>query len=167
MRSLRKADDPGCERFHACLDSEITRKALTLVELVEVLPPALRAHAISCKACHAAAHELVTSRILLQTIAVPADEPKSWFAARVMALIAERELEFRSGTTWVALPKLAFRLACASTVLLLAAGTWLYEIRSAPASQKSMDMMSEHLFDSPTSPANRDDVLVSLAERDR
>jgi len=167
MRGLRKAYDSECERFHACLDSEITRKALTLVELVAVLPSALRAHAKSCKACHAAAHELVTSRILLQTMAAPEDEPKPWFAARVMALIAEREREFRPGTTWVAVPKLAFRLACASTVILLAGGTWLYEIRSVPASQKSADTMSESLFDSPTSPANRDDVLLSLAEVDK
>ena len=69
--------------------------------------------------------------------------------------------------TWTLLPKLAARLTWASAVALLLASGWLYQKPATnTAATKSMvtDITGEPVVYNAT-PANNDEVLVSLAER--
>jgi hypothetical protein len=85
-----------------------------------------------------------------------------------MAAIAVRERELsKAASTWLAVPKLASRLAMATGALLLVASTWLYERPlPAPNPQASTLAAQESLFESPP-PANQDDVLVPEQENNR
>jgi hypothetical protein len=83
-----------------------------------------------------------------------------------MAAIAARKADLaRAADTWTFLPKLAARLTWASAVALLLASTWLYQ-KPATTSAKPVDtdITGEPVVDTAT-PANNDDVLVSLAEK--
>jgi hypothetical protein len=83
-----------------------------------------------------------------------------------MAAIAARKADLARATdAWTFLPKLAARLTWASAVALLLASTWLYQKPAAtPAKPVVTDITGEPVVDTAT-PANNDEVLVSLAEK--
>ena len=85
-----------------------------------------------------------------------------------VAAIAARKAELtRAAHTWTFLPKLAARLTWASAVALLLASTWLYQKPvSTSAKPVLTDITGEPVVDTVT-PSNKDEVLVSLAERTR
>ena len=85
-----------------------------------------------------------------------------------MAAIAARRAELsRSADTWTFLPKLAARLTWASAIVLLLASGWLYQKPGVTSAKPVItDITGEPVVDTVT-PANNDDVLVSLAERPR
>ena len=136
-------------------------------ELLEALPPARRTHFAECGSCRDAAQELLATRKLLRCIPPGAEEPRPWFAKRVMAAIAARERKLAEVTkTWLAVPRFASRLALASLALLLLTSTWLYERPFAAPVKPSMSVASqESLFEAPLPTANQDDVLIGRAER--
>jgi hypothetical protein len=158
MWSLVKRSREDCSRFRESLESST---------LVAVLPSTLREHAAACADCAATAEEVLASRELLK--ALPASQEsmaRPWFAPRVMAAIAARELELgHSLEAWTAVPKLAARLTWACALALLLASTWLYETpRSTPKSGR--EATAESLFDlAPASSAAQDDILVSRLEK--
>jgi len=78
-----------------------------------------------------------------------------------MAAIAVRESSLRrSQEAWTVVPKLAARLTWISALALLLAGTWLYQ--SPSSTQKSGNESGmETLFDTPSTSAPQDDVLIS------
>jgi hypothetical protein len=157
MWSLLKRSREDCKRFRESLESSTP---------VAVLPSTLREHAAACADCAATAEEVLASRELLKALPAQASMARPWFAPRVMAAIAAREVELRhSLETWTAVPKLAARLTWACALALLLASTWLYETpRSTPKSGR--DATAESLFDLPAaSSATQDDILVSRLEK--
>ena len=157
MWSLLKRSREDCKRFRESLESSTP---------VAVLPSTLREHAAACADCAATAEEVLASRELLKALPAQASMARPWFAPRVMAAIAAREVELRhSLETWTAVPKLAARLTWACALALLLASTWLYETpRSTPKSGR--DATAESLFDlPPASSATQDDILVSRLEK--
>jgi hypothetical protein len=144
--------------------------AKNVLELLAAVPVGQREHAAVCADCRAAAENIIETRALLAAVPSHAEMGGPWFATRVMAAISARGGEFaRTADAWTFLPKLAARLTWASAVALLLASGWLYQ-RPAPTRQaaKSVltDITGEPLVDNST-PANNDEVLVSLAEKPR
>lgn len=139
-------------------------------ELVAAMPIALKEHADECADCRAAAETFLEARALVVEWPSHAAMGGPWFAPRVMAAIAARRAELaRVPETWTFLPKLAARLTWASAVALLLASGWFYQRPATHiAATKSVvtDITGEPVVYNAT-PANNDEVLVSLAEKPR
>jgi hypothetical protein len=161
-----------CREFHMRIEDAATAApaAIELPELLSVLPAGLKEHVVACLDCRATAENILAARALLSEIPSRAEMGGPWFAPRVMAAIAARSAElYRAPDTWTFLPKLAARLTWASAIALLLASGWLYQKPSTDvASTKSVatDITGEPVVPN-TTPANNDEVLVSLAERPR
>ncbi len=139
-----------------------------LPELLSAMPAGLKEHAAACLHCRAAAENILAARALLTDIPSRAELGGPWFAPRVMAAIAARSAELaRVPDTWTFLPKLAARLTWASAIALLLASGWLYQKPATDVSSTrsvATDITGEPVVYNAT-PANNDEVLVSLAER--
>jgi hypothetical protein len=169
-----------CEQYREALEDlrPDVGEAAASAELRNSLPPEVLGHARECDACEEAAQTFWASRDLLARSLELArehrnaamNEIKPWFAARVMAKIAERETEGRRALTeWsVAVAKLASRLAWVSALLLLV-GTWFYGPNggqlNTPSVQSKAEAAPQYLFDSAAGQATLDDALVSPPER--
>jgi hypothetical protein len=80
-----------------------------------------------------------------------------------MAAIAARESELRQSLeAWAAVPRLASRLTLASAVVLLLAGTWLYERPKRVPTSAANQSVVESLFDSPPHAGPQDDLAMAL-----
>jgi hypothetical protein len=172
MWNLLGKSDEGCRKFRDELEvsARADSSAKTLGGLLEVLPVAQRSHAETCVDCRAAAAEFLEVQALLKKVSTRAEETDNpWFAGRVMSAIAAREAELTGPRgTWIALPKLASRLALAAGAVLLVGSTWLYQRpRNAPGNQTASSVVPEYLFEAPTAPMTQDDVLASVAENYR
>jgi hypothetical protein len=171
MRNLLNRRRDECERLQDLLESPAAADMLdgSIEELVESLPADGRAHFADCRSCREALQDLLATRELLLGAVAPAKDGGPWFAKRVLSAIAarERELAFPA-SAWSMVPRFASRLAWASAIVLVAGSTWLYQ-RSAPSTirQPAAASSQEYLFEAPAPPMNQDDVLISMAERDR
>jgi hypothetical protein len=154
--------------------------AMAFTELSNSLPAEVLEHARECDLCEEAAETFWASRDLLRGSLDLAlkhhnaamDETQPWFAARVMAKIAERETEGRRALTeWSgAVAKLASRLAWISALILLVGTTWFYGPNGGQFNTQSVqskaEATSQYLFDSSAAgQASVDDALVSPPER--
>lgn len=138
------------------------RDALEEATNASALTPKLREHLAACADCQAFASDLEASRVLLKEVPAGRHDPSPWFAARVMSAIATRESEFRrSLDTWAVLPRLAAKVTWACALVLLLAGTWLYQ---HPQKATSNQGNTETLFENAPSTAQQDDVLASALE---
>jgi hypothetical protein len=159
-----------CREFQVQLEDAAgaAPSAKGLSELLAAAPVALKAHVTSCASCGASAENILAARALLAALPSHAAMSGPWFAPRVMAAIAARKAELsRAADTWTFLPKLAARITWASAVALLLASTWLYQKPvSTPSKPVATDITGEPVVDTST-PANNDEVLVSLAEKSR
>ena len=154
-------------------------QAAAFVELSNSLPVEVVEHARECKTCEEAAQTFWASRELLaeslelvrERRNVAMNEIKPWFAARVMAKIAERESEGRKALTeWSgAVAKLASRLAWVSALVLLVGTTWFYGPNGGHLNFRSVQSKAEstpqYLFDSASGQGTVDDALTSPPER--
>ena len=165
------------KRGTACRDfqmqvEEAASAALTARELPELLATMsgpLKKHLAECGGCRAAANNILEARALLAELPSHAAVAGPWFAPRVMAAIAARRAELgRAADTWTFLPKLAARLTWASAIALLLASGWLYQAPAFTSTKPAVvtDITGEPLVYSAT-PADNDEVLVSLAEKPR
>jgi hypothetical protein len=150
-----------------------------LVELNNSLPAEVVEHARRCETCEEVAETFWASRDLLAGSLELAREPynaamngsRPWFATRVIAKIAEREMEGRRALTeWSgSVAKLASRLTWVSASLLLIGTTWFYGPNGGPLNTQSVQSRAEttpqYLFDSAAGQASVDDALVSPPER--
>jgi hypothetical protein len=169
-----------CEQYREALEDlrpdvgQVTASA----ELSVRLPAEVLEHARECDSCELAAQAFWASRALLgEPLALArewnsaASDVKPWFAARVMAKIAERETEGRRALTeWSgAVAKLASRLAWVSALVLLVGTTWFYGPHGGQLNTQSVESKAEatqqYLFDSAAGQATVDDALVSPPER--
>ena len=159
-----------CREFQFQLEDAAAAapSAKELSELLATAPAVLKVHVATCDSCRASAQNILAARVLLASLPSYAAMAGPWFAPRVMAAIAARKADLSRATdTWTFLPKLAARLAWASAVALLLASTWLYQKPvSTPSKPVATDITGEPVVDTIT-PANNDEVLVSLAERSR
>jgi hypothetical protein len=171
MSSLldRKSVSP-CDSFQEWLEG--TRSPVSGLEtfdnLLAAAPPQHRQHATACADCRQAADDVVALRNLVRELE-PAPVAGPWFAPRVMASIAAKEMErSRIAAFWLAVPRFASRLSWVAAAALVFSCVWLHErpLSQSPA-QSASAYASEHLFDLPALPANNDDVLVSMNGRDQ
>src|SRR5882762_2336773 len=171
MWNLLNKSDEECRKLQDLLEESAAAgpEAVRIEELSQAWPAAQRAHVAACRSCQEAAQDLLASREIFKGVASSTDTARPWFALRVMAAIAARERELSEmASTWLAVPKLASRLALASGALLLVASTWLYEERPLPAPNQQASTLAaqESLFEPPP-PANQDDRLVPVQENNR
>jgi len=137
---------------------------IALDALLARLPEGARKHVNHCGDCRSAARELLEVRAMFQREDSGA-QPGPYFLARVMAAIADRELELeKSSQTWAAVPRLAYRLSVLASLTLLVAGGWLYQQpHHATIAGVTTAQSNEGLVDG--GGTIQDDFLLSSAER--
>ncbi len=126
--------------------------------------PEQQAHAAQCEECRKRLEELAATRDLLAPMQPQSAISRPWFASRVMSAIAVREAELsRAINAWTIIPKLASQVAWAAGLAILMAVSLFYQ--KPATSQLGTEPSPESLFDNAPSPANHDDVLVSMVEQ--
>jgi hypothetical protein len=170
-----------CEQYREALEDlrpDVEQGAAS-VELRNSLAVEVFEHARECGACEEAAETFWASRDLLtgsldlmrERRDAEMDDRRPWFAARVMAKIAEHETEGRRALTeWSgAVAKLASRLAWVSALVLLVGTTWFYGPNGGRLDTQTVQSKAEgtpqYLFDSAAGQGTVDDELVSSPER--
>jgi hypothetical protein len=176
-----KRENPICKQYREALEDlppEIDRRTAS-AELSNGLPAQALEHARECDTCEEAAETFWASRDLFagplelarEQHNAAMNESNPWFAARVLAKIAERESEGRRALTeWSgAVAKLASRLAWVSALALLLGTTWFYGPNGGRMNTQSVqsraDGTPQYLFDSAAGQATVDDALASPPER--
>ena len=170
-----------CQQYREALEDlpPDVAQSIASAELRTSFTAEVLEHARECDACEVAAETFWASRDLLagplelarEWNSAAVSEAKPWFAARVMAKIAEREMEGRRALTeWSgAVAKLASRLAWVSALLLLVGTTWFYGPHGGQLNSESVESRAQatpqYLFDSATGQGTVDDALVSPPER--
>ncbi|HEX2712574.1 MAG TPA: hypothetical protein VHM88_10165 [Candidatus Acidoferrales bacterium] len=128
----------------------------------------LAAHRESCAACREAFETARLATRLLRAGLTPAAEPGGLFATGVMAAIrTEESKRLAAGEFWRPLEALASRLALTAATALLMLGVYLYEFappryQEPVASERTL--IGEAFPDPAASPANTDELLLTLAE---
>ena len=162
MFGLPKRQRFECRELWQVLDG--ADRAKPLQSVLAEFTPEQQAHAANCAGCHTRIEELAATRELLAPLQSQSGVSRPWFASRVMSAIAAREAELsRSINAWTLIPKLASRVAWAAGLAILMAVSLFYQ--KPATSQLGTEPSSESLFDNAPSPANHDDVLVSMVEQ--
>ena len=128
----------------------------------------LAAHRESCAGCREAFETARLATSLLRAGLEPTPEPGGAFATSVIAAIrAEEGKRIAAGEFWRPLEALASRLALTAATALLALAVYLFEF-APPRYQEPVASDQTQIgeaFPEPTpSPANKDEVLLTLAE---
>ncbi|HEX3543092.1 MAG TPA: hypothetical protein VHT31_01090, partial [Candidatus Acidoferrum sp.] len=154
-------------------------RAVASAALHNHLTKELAEHARECDSCEEATETFWTSRGLLagplelarERRDAALKESRPWFAAQVMAKIAEREMEGRRALAeWSgAVAKLASRLAWISALVLLVGTTWFYGPNgghlNTPSVQSKAGTAPQYLFDGSAAQLPTDDELANSPER--
>jgi hypothetical protein len=166
MLSLFRREKKVCSNFLDMIAN--TANIATLQEFLASATPDQRAHAAACEACRIAVEEFLAARTLLNALPSRGNAPRPWFASKVMAAIAAREIEVRRlATAWTLVPRLASRLACISALAILVAGTWLYrKPASSPPGQTGTEASVESIFEGSPAPS-QDDVFLNTVEKNQ
>jgi hypothetical protein len=132
--------------------------------LLAAMSEAVRSHIKSCEECRLFADEMIEVRQMLHGLDA-GPQPGPFFMKRVMAAIADRETELeRKSQTWAAVPKLAYRLSVLASLMLLIAGSWLYQQpRQVTVAAHNVQQSAEGLVDGGT--LQQDDLLVGSPDR--
>jgi hypothetical protein len=164
MWRLTKKIATECESTQDALERGPIRAADAGVMTLGALPESARAHLAACSDCQIFANELMEIRTVLQRD-LGGPQPSPFFLARVMASIANREVELeKSKQTWAAVPRLAYRLSVLACLTLLIAGSWLYQPPAHKAAMGvSAEQSSEGLVEGGTTTI-QDDFLLNTAE---
>ena len=158
--------DTARDALERSTGSEVADRVIALGALLVQLPEAARNHVNACDDCRIFASELLEVRSMFSG-RMDGPQPGPYFMTRVMASIADRELILETKTqTWAAVPRLASRLSVLASLLLLIAGSWLYQ---RPAHQTTVasvgsEQLSEGLVEGSNSGAP-DDLLLNAADR--
>lgn len=134
--------------------------------LLSRLPDPGRKHVSECSDCRTFAEELLEVRGMFESEENDA-RPGPYFLARVMAAIANREMELeKSAQTWAAVPRMAYRFSVLVSLTLLIAGSWLYQrpAHTATVAGVSAEQSSEGLVEGGGT-TMQDDFLLTTAGR--
>lgn len=167
---LKLAKKGPCRMYVARLEEAIRVLASAKALGNSPLPadPALAAHLRECAGCREALEAAELAGALLRESHLPQPDPGPMFASRVIAQIRLREKQLHwDFEFWNPMEVFARRLIWASSVLLLVLSSALYQMRAShggpvPAQETITERFPELL---PEQPANKDEVLVSLAEK--
>jgi hypothetical protein len=176
-----RKENPLCEQYREALEdlAPYADRSMASEALHNHLTKKLAEHARECDSCEAATETFWTSRGLLagplelarEQHDAAMNESRPWFAAQVIAKIAEREMEGRRALAeWSgAVAKLASRLAWISALVLLVGTTWFYGPNgghlNAPSVQSKAEAAPQYLFDGAATQPPTDDELASSPER--
>jgi len=158
-----------CESVRDALERSVhggeSDRVVALGTLLTQLSDSARNHVSCCEDCRIFADELLEVRGMFRgDIAGP--QPGPYFMARVMASIADREVQLENNSrTWAAVPRLAYRLSVLASLTILIAGSWLYQRPQRPSTVASVstEQLSEGLVEG--SGVGQDDLLVSPGSR--
>jgi hypothetical protein len=154
-----------CETVTDALERAAGRagQLFTLATVLDELSPSAREHFDSCAVCRTFAEELAEVRALFENQQSKV-QPSPFFLTRVMASIAEREVQLeKSAQTWAAVPRLAYRLSLLASLGLLIAASWVYQMpKSYNSAGLNSQQSTEGLADS--GPV-QDDMLVDTVSR--
>lgn len=156
----------GCEKQMRTLFENIAL-AGTVEEFLALTDAPLARHVAACPACRESLESALEGRALLRAAYAPEPGPEASFAAGVIAEIRARERKQGAASDlWPFMQALASRLAWVAAVLLLAASTVLYKVQKTPApAAAGVESTGDRFPEPPQQPASRDEVLVSLGER--
>jgi hypothetical protein len=167
MWNLLKKDSEECRKLQDLLEESAAAlpEGATAEQLSTAWPAAQRNHLVACGDCWEAAQDLLATREIFKGVGSATEIAKPWFATGVMAAIVARERELtEAASTWLAVPKLASRLALASGALLLVASTWLYERPLPAVNQQARALAAQESLFEAAPPVNQDDVFVPVQE---
>lgn len=159
-----------CTRAVDCLEAASLPRTAHLEDLLATLPPDLAKHASVCRDCRESCELFLQSSRLLAPLASPEEIAPPFFSKRVLATIRAKEDEMeRTLRAWAAVPKMASRLAAVAMLVLFLAGTWLYKgpNRKPAVTEASVESTTGIVEDTATVPVSKDDVLVSVLEREQ
>jgi len=169
MWNIWKKQNADCNRVLEHLEeySVANKKDVTVESLLDSMPQEYRAHSMSCDSCSTALQDFVAVRQMLANVPSHGNSEAPWFAARVMSAIAAKEHELAQPLSISAIfPRLAARLTWVSSVVLLIASTFLFQRPvTPPAKEPAAATAQDSLFETTQIPSERDDILLSLAER--
>lgn len=165
---LKLTKSAPCRRYVAQLEEAIPGANVAAGEsTLSSANPSLAAHLRECHRCREALRDARLAGGLLREVRQPHSLPDDLFASRVIAGIRAKEeklhLQFEF---WNPIEVLARRLVWASSVLLLVLSSALYQMRASGSPAIAQDTIVDRYPDLvPDQPANKDEVLVSLAEK--
>ncbi len=168
MWNLRR-DRTACRAYEAKLESylDATARGLGACSRDAALVAEVEKHLKGCARCRQALEDARLAGALLRGALEVTGEPSTVFAARVAASIrAEQNRRLAPVEFWRPLELLASRLAVIAAVVLLVLTVYTFEYaprRTAPVA--SQPELTEGLPEPPAQPANKDDVLLLIAER--
>jgi predicted anti-sigma-YlaC factor YlaD len=153
-------DYVACPRYEAALEDQLQGmlrgpEAVTLTE-----------HLLTCAGCRAALEDAAVSARLL-AIAEPAADPGAGFSRIVMARIRQELQTSESKSIWRPVVSVAWRFAASAAFALLLLASFDLGRHSQVVSDQSViaeNRMPEIVSERPSLPANRDDVLLMMAD---
>ena len=170
MWLLTKRTGKQCEGVRDALECSTeqreARGIVALGTLLARLPERGRKHVSECSDCRTFAEELLEVRGMFERQENGA-RPGPYFLARVMAAIADREMELeKSAQTWAAVPRLAYRFSVLVSLTLLIAGSWLYQrpAHTVTVAGVNAEQSSEGLVEGGGT-TMQDDFLLNTAGR--
>jgi hypothetical protein len=162
MFNFLKREPFECRALWNILDN--ADRAVPLQNVLAEATPEQRAHVAQCAQCHKRIEDMAAARELLTPLQPQSTISRPFFASRVISAIAVREAELsRAVNAWMLIPKLASRVAWAAALAILVAVSLFYQ--KPGTSQLRAEPSTESIFDNSPSPANHDDVLVSMVEQ--
>jgi hypothetical protein len=126
----------------------------------------LSEHLTTCAGCRAALEDAAASARLL-AIAEPAADPGAGFSRMVMARIRQELLTSESKSIWQPVVSVAWRFAASAAFALVLLASFDLGRHSQFVSDQSVmaeNRMPEIVPERPSLPANRDDILLMMAD---
>jgi hypothetical protein len=150
----------ACPQYEAALEDQLqgTLRGPEAVMLTE--------HLASCAGCRAVLEDAAMSARLL-AIAEPSPDPGAGFSRIVMARIRQELLTSESKSIWRPVVAVAWRFAASAAFALVLLASFDLGRHSQFVSDQSVmaeNRMPEIVSEPPTLPANRDDVLLLMAD---
>jgi hypothetical protein len=150
----------ACPLYEAALEDQLqgTLRGAEAALLTE--------HLAKCAGCRAALEDAAVSARLL-AIAEPSPDPGAGFSRIVMARIRQELLTSESKSIWRPVVSVAWRFAASAAfalVLLVSFDLGRHSQFVSDQSVSAENRMPEIVGEPPTLPANRDDVLLMMAD---
>jgi hypothetical protein len=156
--------DQVCDSLERTISPEHCDDVAALDTVLSQLPEGMRKHVYSCETCRIFADDRIEVRGIFAAREAKVAQPGPFFLARVMAAIADRELQLDyAAQTWAAVPRLASRLTVLASLGVLVAASWVYQMpKTTTTAGITSPQASEGLVDVG---ATQDDLLVSPVGR--